>query len=165
MNFNNIDDLKQNNFKGFISIEKLWEDNSMIPNTKGIYLILNPNLDNKFMEKGVGGFFKNKNPNISINELANEFVPNSLIIYIGKAGTIKNKSTIKTRLKQYLKFGQGKKIGHWGGRLIWQLKNHKDLLVCWKTIDNKEPREIEAKLILEYQKQFNEKRPFANLQG
>ncbi len=163
LNFNNIESLKENHFKGFISIKELWSNQDIIPKTMGVYLILNPNLNNiKFIKKGVGGFFKNKNPNVSIDILTKEFVPNSLVIYIGKAGSKNNKSTVHSRLKQYLKFGQGKKTGHWGGRLIWQLENYKDLLVCWKTIENEEPREIEKKLILEYKKEF-ERLPFSNL--
>lgn len=164
MNFNNLDELKNNQFEGFLSIEELWQNNSIIPNTKGVYLIINPYLDNiDFLEHGVGGFFKNKNPNISIKELSNNFVPNSLVIYIGKAGTLNNKSTLKTRIKQYLKFGQGKKVGHWGGRFIWQLTNHKKLLICWKNTENIEPREIEKLLISQFKLQFNNQRPFANL--
>ena len=163
LNFNCIESLKANHFKGFISIKELWNNQDNIPKTMGIYFILNPNLNNiKFMDNGVGGFFRNQDPNVSIDVLAQEFVPNSLVIYIGKAGSENNISTIHSRVKLYLKFGQGKKVGHWGGRLIWQLENYKDLLVCWKTIENKEPREIESNLILEYREEFG-RLPFANL--
>ena len=61
-------------------------------------------------------------------------------------------------------FGQGKPVGHWGGRLIWQLEDAKDLIVCWKVLEKEEPREEEKKMIQAFKKQHEGKRPFANLQ-
>lgn len=161
MNFNDIEELKQNDFKGFISIEKLWENNSIIPNTQGVYLVLNKNKnDIRFLETGVGGFYQNHNPNVSIDILTSEFVPNSLVVYIGKANNLRN------RIRQYLSFGNGNNAPHRGGKYIWQLENHKDLLFCWKELSkNENPKSIESQLIINYKKQFNNKRPFANLQG
>ena len=77
-------------------------------------------------------------------------------MYIGKA------TSLKKRLGQYLRFGQTKNVGHYGGRYIWQLKNHSDLIVCWKTTPQYDPREIEKGLILDFKREFGE-RPFANL--
>lgn len=160
IDFNNFNKLKNNKFQGFNTIEELWNDNSIIPNKKGVYLILNKNENIEFLEEGVGGFFQNRNPNVSIDRLTNEFVSNSLVIYIGKA------NNLKSRLNQYLRFGKGLNSPHWGGRFIWQIQQHKELIICWKTLsDDENPREIEKQLILEYKKQFNNKRPFANLQG
>lgn len=42
-----------------------------------------------------------------------------------------------------MSFGQGKPVGHWGGRLIWQLEDVKDLIVCWKVLEKEEPRDVE----------------------
>ena len=65
---------------------------------------------------------------------------------------------------QYLKFGQGKNIGHYGGRLIWQLKNHLDLIFCWLPMTDTEPRELEKKILADFIQQYGQ-RPFANLTG
>jgi hypothetical protein len=65
-------------------------------------------------------------------------------------------------LKQYLRFGQGGKVGHWGGRYIWQLEDYKDLLLCWKPILDKEPAAEEVELISKF-RNIHGKRPFANL--
>jgi len=161
MNFNNIEELKQNNFEGFISIEKLWENNSIIPKKQGVYLVLNEEKENiEFLETGIGGIYQDKNPNVSINRLTNEFIPNSLVVYIGKA------NNLRVRIKQYLNFGRKDNILHYGGRFIWQLENSRNLLFCWKILpDNESPKVIESKLILEYRQQFTNRRPFANLQG
>ena len=165
MDFNNIDDIKKNGFIGFKTVTELWSDKSNIPKIKGVYLVINTAFKKtEFINPGVGGFFKGKNPNVSIAELKSNHVESSQIVYIGKAGSLTGKGTLNTRLAQYLRFGKTKNVGHWGGRLIWQLKNHRDLIFCWKPTPKKDPREVEKQLLQEYFKQFGV-RPFANLTG
>lgn len=87
----------------------------------------------------------------------------TIVVYIGKAGTATAQATLYSRLGQYLKFGQGENIGHYGGRYIWQLEDSHNLLVCWKKLPDNDPREVERKLIESFKLQYNGKRPFANL--
>lgn len=131
MDFNNRKELEKNGFKGFITVSELWIDKSPIPKIKGVYLIIDPNFKNTdFLATGVGGFFKGKDPNVPIPELKSNLVKNSQVVYIGKAGTPTGKATLNSRLGQYLRFGQTKNVGHWGGRYIWQIKKHSDLIFC-----------------------------------
>jgi len=123
MDFNNRTELEKNGFKGFITVSELWLDKSPIPKIKGVYLIIDTSFKKiDFLSTGVGGFFKGKNPNVPISELKSNLVKNSQVVYIGKAGTPKGKATLYSRLGQYLRFGQTKNVGHWGGRYIWQIK-------------------------------------------
>lgn len=125
MDFNNTSDIQANGFTGFIKTSDLWLDPSSIPDIKGVYLVLTPTPKLPgFLTKGVGGNFKGKDPNVSLDVLWNNWVDDSQTIYIGKA------SSLNKRLKQYLRFGQGKNVGHYGGRYIWQLNNHTDLIFC-----------------------------------
>jgi hypothetical protein len=163
MNFNSIDEIKKAGFTGFKEMKELFIDSSSIPKIKGVYLVLNPNYKKaEYLQVGTGGHFKGKDPNVPIDELKSNWVDNSLVVYIGKAGSDTSKATLHSRLKQYFGFGQGKNIGHWGGRLIWQLKNSADLIVCWKPLPNDDPRIIESQLIKKFVTTFS-KRPFANL--
>lgn len=163
MDFNNIDEIKKAGFSGFRKMNELFTDSSLIPKIKGLYLVLNPNYKKpEYLQVGTGGYFKGKNPNVSFDELKSNWVDNSLVVYIGKAGSETSIATLNSRLKQYFGFGQGKNIGHWGGRLIWQLKNANDLVVCWKPLPNDDPRTIESLLIKKFISEFS-KRPFANL--
>ena len=165
MNFNDTNDMKKNGFLGFKSVKELWVDKSSIPKSRGVYIVINPAYNKtEFINPGVGGFFKGKDPNISLAELRNNHVDNSQVVYIGKAGSISGRATLRSRLGQYLRFGETKNVGHWGGRLIWQLKNHDELIFCWKEEPTNDPREIEKQLLGEYIKQFGV-RPFANLTG
>lgn len=77
----------------------------------GVYLVIYLGDDKPlFCEVGTGGFFKGKNPNVSIQELNSNWIDGEHIVYIGKA------TELCRRLRQYMSFGQGKNIGHWGGR-------------------------------------------------
>ena len=163
MDFNNIVEFKKAGFIGFKKMSELFVDSSEIPKIKGVYLILNPNYNKaEYLQIGTGGYFKGKNPNVLMEELKLNWVENSLVVYIGKAGSESSKATLNSRFKQYFGFGQGKNIGHWGGRFIWQLKNCNDLIVCWKPLLNDDPRTTESTLIKCFVSEFS-KRPFANL--
>ena len=163
MNFNDIDDIKKNGFSGFKTVAELWMDKSIIPKTRGVYLVINPSCDKiEFINPGVGGFFKGQDPNVSIAVLKHNHVENSQVVYIGKAGSLTGQATLHSRIVQYLRFGETKNVGHWGGRFIWQLKNHSALIFCWKPTMEDDPREVEKQLLSDFIKQFGV-RPFANL--
>ena len=162
MDFNSIDDIKEFGFTGFHTVGSLWDDSTLIPKIRGVYLVLNPVRSAKYLLPGVGGFFKGKDPNISMEELNANYVDNVLVIYIGKAGGTSNNATLHSRIRQYLRFGQGKNVGHWGGRLIWQIKHNQELVFCWKPTPRSEPRDIEKELLDAFSEQFK-RLPFANL--
>lgn len=89
-------------------------------------------------------------------------------MYIGRAGgTAKNgrvyKSTLRKRIGEYMKFGKGKNIGHWGGRYIWQIKKSDDLMIAYKILDADNPVIEEQELINKFKNHYNERLPFVNL--
>jgi hypothetical protein len=163
MIFNSIEEIREAGFTGFKKMSELYRDNSIIPAVKGVYLVLYvENKPPEFLTEGTGGFFKGKDPNVPISILENNWVDDTIIVYIGKAGKEGSSATLKSRLKQYLGFGKGGNIGHYGGRLIWQIKNSKDLIVCWKALSKDDPRTVESALIRDFYSKFS-RRPFANL--
>lgn len=150
--------LKDEGFKGFVRVEELMSNPKLPEDEKGVYVVLYTH-DTRpdFMQVGTGGFFKDEDPNVSIEELEANWIDGEQIIYIGKA------TSLRDRLSQYMKFGIGKKIGHKGGRYVWQIKDSANLLVCWKRTDE-EPRDVEKKMIAEFKLSHKGRRPFANLQ-
>ena len=86
MKFNDIDEIKKFGFSGFKPMKDLFVDNSVIPHSKGVYMVLNPTMKSEFVEIGTGGHFKGKNPNVPIAELESNWVSESIVVYIGKAG-------------------------------------------------------------------------------
>jgi hypothetical protein len=162
MDFTSIETIKQAGFEGFKTMKDLFKDSSSLPKVKGVYIVINPSKKKEFLSVGTGGFFKGKNPNVSEGELNSNWVEDTIVVYIGKAGKEGSSATLQSRLRQYFSFGKGKNVGHWGGRLIWQLKHSSDLVVCWKELPAEDPRDVEADLIQKFVTAFH-KRPFANL--
>lgn len=150
--------LKGAGFDGFISVKELKEDfkNGRVPKEEGVYQIIRlSSTPPTFLQKGTGGYFKGKEPNVSIDELRSNWVADEPVVYIGKA------SELYKRIRQYMQFGSGKAVGHFGGRYIWQLADSDELIICWKLAS--ESRSLEAAMIAEFKNNHNGKRPFANL--
>lgn len=157
MKYQSLNQIKEAGFTGFTTVDNLYTMGyGSIPNQKGVYMILRPSESApRFVADGTGGFFKGKNPNVGIEELMKNWVSGSCVMYIGKA------TDLKKRVGQYMAFGHGKNIGHYGGRFIWQLSDCKDLIVCWKPTSG-DSRAEEASLIQDFVMQYGA-RPFANL--
>ena len=162
-----------------------------LPESKGIYFVIYPYFwpEYDFLEKGTGGFFKGRDPNIPIvlpdidlnmeNDLINwiitktetlfgNWVEDADILYIGRAGgtfrsgKISN-SNLKERIIKLFQFGNGKNVGHWGGRYLWQHSESYDFRVYWyECNDNENPIDLERKLLNEFIIEYK-KLPFANL--
>ncbi len=163
MKFKTIEELKSNGFTGFKSVAELRLSKSVIPDAPGVYFVLFPLQDKpEFINPGAGGFFKGKDPNVEIATLKAAWVDGTPVIYIGKAGASNGAATLRSRIGQYLGFGAGRNVGHYGGRYIWQLKNHEDLLFCWKPLMKQEPHDVEVELQRNFAMIYG-KMPFANL--
>lgn len=161
--YSNDSALRSTGFDGFMSVSELRVNPSCIPDEKGIYVVLNPDVVRcDFLPKGSGGYFKEKNPNVSVDTLCSKWVNDCLLLYIGQAGGNGSSATLRKRLRQLFDFGQGKPVGHYGGRYLWQVKHHPELIVAWKKTGLKDPREAEKELMSEFIRYYG-RLPFANL--
>ncbi|MEH7224460.1 hypothetical protein V7112_11695 [Bacillus sp. JJ1566] len=163
MDYNNLKSIKDYGFEGYIPVSQLMQDHSIIPHIRGVYMVLyTPDYSPEFLMEGTGGFFKGKDPNVPLEELKDNWVNDTKVVYIGKAGGEKSSATLNSRIKQFLKFGSGKNVSHFGGRLIWQIENIDDLIICWKELPVDNPHDVKKHLIKRFTK-IHRKRPFANL--
>jgi hypothetical protein len=127
-----------------------------MPRSGGVYVIVRAStMDPAFLASSSGGRFKDKDPTVSKPALHANWVPGAEVVYIGKA------NQLRRRLRQYTDFGSGKPVGHWGGRLIWQLADSLELLVAWKETPGMVPAAVEAGLLSEFRAEHG-KPPFAN---
>ena len=107
MTFNNIEEIKNAGFVGFKSMKDLFLDSSVLQAIKGVYMVLSTSEETpEFLTTGTGGHFKGKNPNVSISELKSNWVKNTIVVYIGKAGKDGSAATLRSRLRQYFGFGR-----------------------------------------------------------
>ena len=129
----------------------------------GVYAVLRESIEApEFLARSSGGCFKGKDPTVPVPVLEGAWVAESQVLYLGKAGHVDRGPSIRQRLTQYLDFGEGKPVGHWGGRYIWQLASSSGLLVAWRKTGSVEPRAAESALIAEFEA-LTGKFPFANL--
>jgi len=153
-------------FKGFHTVSLLREKKDLIPDSQGIYIVMRRLKDSPvFLDISTGGHFKGKDPTVSIDRLSENWVSEATVLYIGKAGSPRGKSTLQSRLAQYLAFGTGSRAAHWGGRFIWQIQDAQDLIICWLLTPEKVPRDIERKFLAMFRDAHIGRRPFANLQN
>lgn len=158
MPFDSIKAARAAGFEGFVPADELRERLDQVPDVPGVYLILTDRRKHaRVLTRSYAGLWKGKNPTLPVAELRTAWVTTSAVLYIGKAGT-----SLRTRLRAYLRHGAGHAAAHWGGRAIWQLADSGRLLVAWRL--QREPRAIERALIAEFAKQHG-KRPFANRTG
>ena len=152
--------LQKLGFEGFCPVKDLRASSgrSPAPTTNGVCLVIREQKDRpKFLDPGTGGYFKGRDPNVSIDELENNWVEDALIIYVGSS------SNLQRRIEQLIRFGRGENVGHYGGRLMWQIADAEDFKVCWKPVANK--TQGKKLVLVEFKRAHQGRRPFANLQG
>lgn len=111
----------------------------------------------RFLDANPGGRFKDRDPTVPVSTLSSKWVKGAQTLYIGKG------DNLQRRLKQYARFGRCEKVGHWGGRYIWQLADSEDLLVCWKRCNPEvSARALETELLEAFVARYG-KLPFANI--
>lgn len=102
-----------------------------------------------------------KDPSVSKGKLKDKWVPGADILYIGKAGKTQYEGkTLKKRLEEHIKFWGGKDARAWGGRIIAQISNYKNLEVWCLECDK--PIETEKYLRNKVFFGIYKKLPFAN---
>jgi len=148
-------------FEGFVTFRDLQNGKVFdIPKGGGAYVVFR-DMDTipTFLDTNPGGRFRRANSTVSKSELIRKWVNAARVIYIG-AGDL-----LQRRMKQFISFGAGKPIGHWGGRFIWQVENSADFLVAWKPLqDGVSPEDVESALLHTFVSIYG-RLPFANLRS
>ena len=138
-----IDGLRSADFDGFETVKQLRAGSrAAIPGSPGVYLFVRDDPSPpEFLAAGTGRHFKRKDPNVPIARLRDEWVDGALVVYIGQSGS-GNDGTLKKRIAQMLRFGQGAPVGYWGSRLVWQLHDAERLQVCWRALHGDDPLHV-----------------------
>jgi hypothetical protein len=149
--------LECDGFVGWRTFDDLRSDRlAAVPQEGGVYVVVRSSLkEPAFLEANPGGRFKGRDPTVDSAALQANWVNGAEVVYIGKA------NSLKRRLGEFERFGGGGPIGHWGGRLIWQLADSGGLLVAWKPTPGRDSKAVETKLIADFREIFG-KPPFAN---
>jgi hypothetical protein len=149
--------LEHDGFSGWVPFRTMRAQIDQVPAAGGVYVVVRePKQTPKFRDANSGGHFKGRDPTVSSEALSANWVSGAEVVYIGKA------DDLRRRLREFADFGTGRPIGHWGGRLIWQLADSGKLLVAWKqTPPGAIPQTVETGLISRFRAVYG-KPPFAN---
>ena len=159
-----VSGLRSLGFRGFRTVASLrLRGLDVVPAEPGVYLFLrNGASPPRFRAVGTGGHFKGRDPNVYVSRLTAEWVDDALIVYVGQSGS-GSQGTLRKRIGQMVRFGEGYPVGHWGGRLVWQLQDAEELQICWQTTQDDNPRDVEKELIHAFKSFHEGRRPLANL--
>jgi hypothetical protein len=152
--------LTDDGFVGFVTFDALRSGVIReVPETGGVYVVLREaDAPPDFLANNRGGRFKKRNPTVPVADLEAKWVDRCHVIYVGKG------ENLRRRVKEYMDFGSGKPVGHWGGRYIWQLVDAATLLLAWRTAaPDQTAGSAEAALIAEFKQQHGDRLPFANI--
>ena len=156
--------LEQQGFEGFLMAGQLRHDRcEELPSVPGVYALLRETIEPpEFMTRSNAAEYRGENPTRPIDELMERWVPGAQVLYFGRACGPGVRSLIKQRVKRYMRFGQGRVVGHWGGRFVWQLRDHSSLRIAWKTLEGGDPAQFEAELQRRFREHYGTL-PFANV--
>jgi hypothetical protein len=166
VDFSSLSTLRAAGFVGFSCIRDLYASRCQaVPQHPGVYLVVRgPAHAGTFSERSCGGRFKGKDPTVPVERLRRLWIDPAIVLYIGKAGGGDSGAGLKERLWVYMRFGAGEPVGHWGGRLIWQLENCHALTLCWRPAGGQDAAKLEGALIRRFAVRYG-RRPFANLRN
>lgn len=158
----NRQSLKQDGFTGFRALGDL--EINRIPQKPGVFAVLQPDgFRPQYLAKSTAGIFKKKDPTLTADALAAEWVEGADVLYIGKAGAgSKGNRGLRRQIQEFVDFGKGKPPGHWDGRLIWQLGAANKLIIAWKELPVEQLNTAEAGYHAAFVEEFG-RLPFANL--
>lgn len=143
------ENLRAAGFVGWVTFEALMDNPEGVPQPGGVYIVAQADgAEPEFLEVNPGGRFKDRDQTVAASALRANWVDGAEIVHIGKA------NNLRRRLREFSRFGADKPIGHWGGRLIWQLTRSKDLLVAWRETPGEIPKEVETMMLTAFRADY-----------
>ncbi|MEO8610928.1 MAG: hypothetical protein ABI690_23730 [Chloroflexota bacterium] len=160
MDFENISTLPEYGYCSPVSLADLIDaDCQQVPDRGGVYVVVRePSTPPQFLIESPAGHFDDRNPTVAETELLRNWVDQVVILYVGET------DNLRRRFKQFIRFGHGQPVGHWGGRYLWQLEDSANLCLSWKLTPDENPVDLKRRLLKTFRVRYS-KLPFANLKN
>jgi hypothetical protein len=156
--------LEREGFVGFRTVGSLHAGGcEELPNARGIYAVVRESLATpEFLPRSRAARFRDTDPTLPIETLQGLWVAGAQVLYLGRARGPGVRSLLRQRVKRFLRFGHGRHVAHWGGRAIWQLRDHSVLRIAWKVFPDDDPARSESAYQTAFERRHGQT-PFANL--
>lgn len=152
-------ELEARDFHGFRLVGRWPSWIEQVPTAPGVYVVLRTEkTPPSFLRRSRGGRFRGRDPTVSTRRLKARWVDSTDLLYVGKA------DELKERITALCEFAKGRRVGHWGGRFLWQVRGHEAFLVAWLPSAGRDPFDVERCTLLEFKDRYG-RWPFANIQG
>jgi hypothetical protein len=148
-------------FVGFQRFERI--DLTLVPALPGVYVVLREKESRPvFLDHSPAGWFKGQDPTVPVTELEAAWPDGAHCVYIGKAGSgAPGGRSLRQRIREFRRYGDGRPVGHQGGRRIWQLADADDYVLSWLPTPGRDPEVLEAQLLRAFVAEYG-MRPIGN---
>ena len=150
--------------RGFVGFERFKGIRlDHVPLQPGVYVVLREK-DSRpvFLDRSPAGWFKGQDPTVPVAELEDAWPDSAHCVYLGKAGSGRSGARgLRQRIKEFRQYGNGRPVGHQGGRRVWQLADADDYVLAWRPTPGRDPEATEAELINGFMAEHG-KRPIGN---
>lgn len=153
--------------QGFVGFERFKRiDLTLVPSLPGVYVVLREKESRPvFLDRSPAGWFKGQNPTVPVAELEAAWPDGAHCVYIGKAGSgAPHGRGLRQRITEFRQYGDGRPVGHQGGRRIWQLADADEYILSWLPTPGRDPEVLEAQLLSAFVAHYG-KRPIGNRTG
>lgn len=151
-------------FVGFHRFKRI--DLTLVPAVPGVYVVLREKESRPvFLDRSPAGWFKGQDPTVPVAELEAAWPDGAHCVYIGKAGSgAPGGRGLRQRITEFRKYGDGRPVGHQGGRRIWQLADADEYVLSWLPTPSRDPEILEAQLLQAFVAEYG-RRPIGNRTG
>lgn len=158
-----ITHLEDEGFDGFLTVGQLHADQcATVPDARGVYVVIRESGETpRFLARSTAPSWRGMDPTRPVEDLAERWVPGAPLLYVASAPGPGVRHLLRQRVKRLLRFGHGRVVGHWGGRLVWQLGDRSALRVAWQATGDDDPEPIATRLLERFVRHFG-RPPFAN---
>lgn len=151
-----IEGLRAEGFVGFERLDRV--DLDEVPDVGGLYVVVREaTSEPAYLPSNPAGRYKGRDPSIPLARIRDRWVDGQNLLYVGRS------KHLRRRLELFRRFRDGEPVGHWGGRLVWQLADSDSLLVAWLPTGEQDPDPARATLVAGFVEAHG-RPPFANLQ-
>jgi hypothetical protein len=150
-------------FTGFVPFPEVAD---LVGAGPGVYVVVRPVSSTPiFTAASAGSHIKGADSSYPLEAVRANWIDGETLVYIGKADVRKStRNGLAKRLDEYRRFGLGESARHGGGRLIWQLEDHGQLLIGWRGVPNDTRADrVEDDLLLDFMADHAGRMPFANI--